>query len=114
MGMRPAVEISYLPKDQQQMLADAIEYTDATPSHDQARRLRSISKEGNLKSYIIEEVLEEEKPNQKAHISIRYEDAKRYIPDDVPVRKAGEYIMKALQYYHQHHEKKRDEPDLGI
>ena len=97
MGMRPAVELSYLPKDEQQMLAAAIEYTDATPSHDQARRLRSFSKDGNLRPYMIEEVMEEEKPNQREKISLRYADARKFIPEEVPYNRIQEYIMKVLE-----------------
>ena len=97
MGMRPAVELSYLPKDEQKMLAEAIEYTDATPSHDQARRLRASSKEGTLRPYMIEEVMEEAKPNQREKISLRYADARKFIPEEVPYNRIQEYIMKVLE-----------------
>ena len=97
MGMRPAVELSYLPKEEQKMLAEAIEYTDATPSHDQARRLRASSREGNLRPYMIEEVMEEEKPNQREKISLRYADARKFIPEEVPYNRIQEYIMKVLE-----------------
>ncbi len=97
MGMRPAVELSYLPKEEQKMLAEAIEYTDATPSHDQARRLRASSKEGTLRPYMIEEVMEEAKPNQREKISLRYADARKFIPEEVPFNRIQEYIMKVLE-----------------
>ena len=53
--------------------------------------------------------MSQEKPNQKAHISIRLDDAKRYIPDDVPYNKTGEFVMKALAYYSRHLERERDD-----
>ena len=97
MGLRPAVELSYLTKDEQQMLSQAIEYTEATPSHDQARRLRAFSKDGNLGPNVIVDVMEEEKPNQREKISLRYSDARRFIPEEVPYNKTKEYIMKVLE-----------------
>ena len=97
MGLRPAVEISYLTKDEQRMLSRAIEYTDATPSHDQAKRLRAFSKDGHLGPNVITDVMEEEKPNQREKISIKYVDARRFIPKEVPYNKTKEYIMKVLE-----------------
>lgn len=101
-AMRPAVELSYLRKEEQSMLADAMDYFCASPSHSQAIRLRSLSKNKALVPDAIVEIISEEKPNQKDHISIRFEDARKYIPDDVPYSKTREFIMKALQYYHQY------------
>ena len=79
------------------MLSQAIEYTEATPSHDQARRLRAFSKDGNLGPNVIVDVMEEEKPNQREKISLRYSDARRFIPEEVPYNKTKEYIMKVLE-----------------
>ena len=110
MGLRPAVEISYLTKDEQEMLSQAIEYTEATPSHDQARRLRAFSKDGNLGPNVIEDVMEEEKPNQREKISLRYSDARKYIPQEVPYNKTKEYIMKVLED-HYRRMKQRSERD---
>ena len=89
MSMRPAVEISYLTKKEQQMLAEAIEYADCTPSHSQAIRMRAFSKDGLLGAHVIENILDEEKPNQVERIRIKYKDAKKYIPNSVPYHKAG-------------------------
>ena len=97
MGLRPAVELSYLTKEEQGMLATAIEYTEATPSHDQARRLRAFSKDGNLGPNVIIDVMEEEKPNQREKISLRYAEARRFIPEEVPYSRVKEYIMKVLE-----------------
>ena len=51
----------------------------------------------------------EEKPNQKERVSIRYEEARRFIPSCVPFNKTGEYILKALEYYQRHRERNRDD-----
>ena len=110
-AMRPAVELSYLTKKEQQMLVDAIEYADCTPSHAQAIRMRAFSKDGVLGQHVIDNILKEEKPNQVERISLRYNDAKRYIPSNVPYNKTGEYILKALEFYQKHLERQRDNRD---
>ena len=110
-AMRPAVEISYLAKKEQQYLVDAIEYADCTPSHAQAIRMRSFSRDGLLGQHVIDNILNEEKPNQVERISLRYNDARRYIPANVPYNKTGEYILKALEFYQKHLERQRDNRD---
>lgn len=110
-AMRPAVEISYLTKKEQQYLVDAIEYADCTPSHAQAIRMRVFSKDGLLGQHVIDNILNEEKPNQVERISLRYNDARRYIPANVPYNKTGEYILKALEFYQKHLERQRDNRD---
>ena len=107
-AMRPAVEISYLTKKEQRYLVDAIEYADCTPSHAQAIRMRAFSRDGLLGQHVIDNILNEEKPNQVERISLRYNDARRYIPANVPYNKTGEYILKALEFYQKHLERQRD------
>ena len=108
-AMRPAVELSYLNEIEQQDLLSAMEIADATPSHVQAIKMRRFSEEGKLTPEVIESIMCEEKPNQKEKVSIRYEDAKRYIPSTVPYRETGAYILKALEFYHRHLERMRDD-----
>ena len=108
-AMRPAVELSYLNDIEQQDLIPAMELADATPSHAQAIKMRKFSQEGKLTPEVIESIMFEEKPNQKERISIRYEDARRYIPSSVPYDKTGDFILKALEYYHRHLERQRDD-----
>ena len=102
MAMRPAVEISYLTKKEQEWLLTSIEFTECTPSHAQAIRMRAHSKDGTLGRHVIENIMEEEKPNQVDKISLRYDDARKYIPSHIPYNKTREYIMQALAYYQQH------------
>ena len=108
-ALRPAVELSYLNDWEQQDLLAAIAFSDATPSHAQAIKLRRFSNENKLTAEVIESIMCEEKPNQKEKINIRYEDARRYIPSSVPYDKTGEFILKALEYYHRHLERQRDD-----
>lgn len=106
-ALRPAVELSYLGKLEQQDLAAAIGLSLATPSHAQAIKLRSFSKEGKLFPAVIESIMCEEKPNQKEKINIKYAEARKYIPSSVPYEQTGAYILKALEYYHRHLERQR-------
>ena len=113
-GLRPAVELSYLTKDEQQMLVDAMDLTESTPSHAQAIRLRAFSQDGVLGPHIIENVMNEEKPNQKEKISINYQEARMFIPKEVPYHETKNYIMKALEFYRDHNlERNRSEKDRG-
>ncbi len=106
-ALRPAVELSYLGKLEQQDLAAAIGLSLATPSHAQAIKLRTFSKEGKLSPAVIDSIMCEEKPNQKEKINIKYAEARKYIPSSVPYEQTGAYILKALEYYHRHLERQR-------
>lgn len=108
-ALRPAVELSYLSPEEQQCLTEQITYRDATPSHVQAIKMREFSKNGKLGPDVIESIMCEDKPNQREKINIRYDQARKYIPANVPYEKTGEYIMKALEYYHRHLERQRDD-----
>ena len=108
-ALRPAVELSYLGKLEQQDLAAAIGLSLATPSHAQAIKLRTFSKEGKLSPAVIESIMCEEKPNQKEKINIKYAEARKYIPSSVPYEQTGAYILKALEYYHRHLDRQRDD-----
>lgn len=108
-AMRPAVELSYLNEIEQQDLLPAMEIADATPSHAQAIKMRKFSQEGKLTPEVIESIMCEEKPNQKEKVSIKYEECRRYIPSSVPYNETGAYILKALEYYHRHLERMRDD-----
>lgn len=104
-GLRPAVELSYLRPEEQEKLAELMELTGRTPSHAQAIRLRAFSRDCVLGPHIMEAILGEEKPNQKEQIRLRYEDARPYIPKDVPPEQAGAYILKALEHYKRYRER---------
>ena len=110
-GLRPAVELSYLTPKEQDMLVEAMEFADCTPSHAQAIRLRAFSRDGVLGPHIMENVMNEEKPNQKERITLRYDDARRYIPSYVPYNKTGEFIIKALEFYYDHLERQKGNRD---
>ncbi len=107
-AMRPAVELSYLNKTEQMNLLSAIGEADATPSHAQAIKMRQFSQEEKLIPEVIESIMCEAKPNQKPKISFQYDEIKRYIPSGLSVEKTNEYVVKALEYYHRHLQRQRD------
>lgn len=65
MGLRPAVELSYLSKDDQELVYEEITYEDLTPSHVQAKKIRELGEKGELDSDVLESIFLEPKPNQK-------------------------------------------------
>ena len=110
-AFRPAVELSYLQKEEQSALLEQISYVDATPSLAQAIKLKRFSQDGKLNNEVIESIMSEEKPNQREKINIKYAEARRFIPASVPYEKTGDYIMKALEYYHRYQERQKSRND---
>ena len=97
-GMRPAVELSYLAQKQKDIYA-IIDREQLTPTHAQTIRMRKLFAEGKLTTEAIEEILLEEKPNQIEHISIRVDKIKAYLPKDLPKTRREEYIIEAVRFY---------------
>ena len=101
-AMRPAVEISYLPKQLQEELQDAIEQEACSPTHSQTIRMRKMLNENLLNKEAIIAIMREEKPNQREKIAIDDIKLKRYLPRNLPISKREEYIIRALKYYRKH------------
>lgn len=107
-AFNPAVEISYLSKDEQRILLDAMELNDCTPSHAQSIRLKKLSQEGSLDSQIIYGVMSEEKPNQKEQIKFKREDFKKYFPPNYSDEQMRKDILKGLELLRKQRERNRD------
>lgn len=105
----PAVEISYLPENEQKMLAEEIEYTDATPSLSQAQRLRKFSEQGRLSIDTIFAVLSEEKPNQKEQVKFKTEDIRKYFPKSYTSLDMQKTIITLLEKWQRQRERNRGE-----
>ena len=97
--LRPAVEISYLTRDEQVDLLDAIDCLQATPSHAQAIRMKELSQKGELTADEINNILEEEKPNQKEQIRFKYDKVKSYLPKGYSIEQMQNVIEKLLENY---------------
>ena len=98
-ALRPAVELSYLSKEEQDALVETISYEDATPSLAQAIKMRKFSQEGKLNEDVILSIMCEEKPNQREKISFQAERIRRYLPSNISPKQTEEYVLKALEYY---------------
>lgn len=99
MKLRPAVEISYLKPAEQEYLFETIEYTDAFPSHPQARQLKKLSLENNLSEDEIDRIMSLEKPNQKEQIKFNVDKVRNYFPKHYTTKQMEEVIEKLLQKY---------------
>ena len=93
----PAVELSYLTREQQAYLLDSIEQEDATPSLSQAIRKKKISQQGKLTPEVIYAVLTEEKPNQKEQVRIKTESLRKYFPSSYTTEQMERAILKMLE-----------------
>ena len=107
-GLRPAVELSYLQEDEMRDLVDFIDDEDIFPSHAQTIRMRALSKDGKLDTETIREIMLEEKPNQKPRIKIPMERIERYFPTGTSQQQMEDIIVKALAMYHQRQRSNRD------
>jgi len=103
--MRPAVEVSYLPHEQQEMLLDVIGSEDRTPSHAQAAKMRKLSDDGHLNYEAIVSIMQEgNKPAQVQHFKLPREKIHRFFPSDTPAQTIEETIIKALELWHKNHQ----------
>lgn len=104
----PAVELSYLSQEEQEMLFTEISVTLATLSLSQACRLKKLSGEGKLNEETIAAIIAEEKPNQRENVSIPMSSIGKYLPDAEPKR-VQEFIIKACAFYKKHIQRIREE-----
>ena len=96
MAMGPAVELSYLPQDDQELLLDVMTAADCTPSLSQAIRLRKLSEAGQFDPDRLDEIIDEEKPNQREKVTFRLEDLVPYFPES-SVEEIRDIIMKLIE-----------------
>lgn len=98
-AFRPAVELSYLSKEEQASLLMTMESEDCTPSLAQAIKIKKFSQEGRLNDDVILSILSEEKPNQREVYRLPKERIDKYFPKGTPSEKIEEIICKALELY---------------
>jgi ParB/RepB/Spo0J family partition protein len=107
-ALRPAVQISYMKKQDQKELLDAIESFDATPSEKQAKLLRDLSENGILDRDKIDEIMAEEKPNQVVQYKIKYERFRKYLPKNVETEQEVEDFLLICIKEHYNRVKQRE------
>ena len=106
-AFRPAVELSYLSKEQQQSLYDTMECEDCTPSLAQAIKIKEFSRDGKLTVEVILSIMQEEKPNQREQFKMPKERISKYFAPGTPAQKIEDTIIKALELYRRR-ERQRD------
>jgi len=98
-AFNPAVELSYLPKEQQVTLLSAMEAEQSTPSLSQAQKFKSMSADGSLTEDSMMELMREQKSNQKELVKIPYDKVKSIIKRDLSPKELEEFIIKAVADY---------------
>ena len=98
-ALRPAVELSYLSQDQQEMLLDTMQLQDCTPSHAQAIKMRKFAEKGRLNEDVILSIMSEEKGNQKEQFRIPRERISKYFSPGASAKQIEDTIIKALELY---------------
>lgn len=110
-ALSPAVELSYLSKEQQKILLDAMSLSDCTPSHAQSIRMKKAAQQNTLSSNSIYEIMSEEKSNQTERISFKVQDLKGFFPKNFTQKQMTDTILKLLYEYNRKLERRRNSHD---
>ena len=110
-ALSPAVELSYLSKEQQKILLDAMSLNDCTPSHAQSIRMKKQAQQNTLSSDGIYEIMSEEKGNQTERISFKVQDLKGFFPKNFTQKQMTDTILKLLYEYNRKLERRRNSRD---
>ena len=107
-ALTPAVELSYLTKQEQRDLLETMESEDCTPSLSQAIQMKRLSQTGELDIDRIFDLLREPKANQIDKISFRTEDLRKFFPKDYTAAQMTRDILKGLELMKQRRDRSRD------
>lgn len=99
-ALNPAVELSYLLKENQEYVVNMINDLELTPSHAQTIRMKELSKEGRLDENVIYSIMSEEKPNQKEKLTLKMDEINRYFPKEYIPKQKSDIIIKLLEGWH--------------
>ena len=108
-ALTPAVELSYLTRQEQKDLLETMESEDCTPSLSQAIQLKKLSQTGELDMDKIFDILREPKANQQNKISFRVEDLRKFFPKSYTAARIQETILKLLSDYQKKRQRSREE-----
>ena len=96
-AFNPAVELSYLTEEEQELLLQSIEDNEATPSLSQAQRMKSLSRDKHLSADTIYAIMTEEKANQKDKLTFKMEEIDKYFPKEYTPRQKQELVITLLK-----------------
>ncbi|MBQ8681554.1 MAG: ParB/RepB/Spo0J family partition protein [Bacilli bacterium] len=98
-AFRPAVELSYLSREEQESLLDCIEYNECTPSLSQAIELKKLSLSNKLDVDKIDEIMLKDKPNQITKIKFDERKIRNVLPKNIEEKKIEDFVVKSIEFY---------------
>ena len=104
----PAVELSYLPSEEQNEVYGFYDNEEVTPSYSQTVRMKKLYTEGQLSSDKIAEIMAEAKANQKDYLKIPTENISKYFKSRFTEKQKQEFVIKAVEHYHRYLMRQRD------
>ena len=107
-ALNPAVELSFLNKEQQQDVYKFIQELDATPSYAQTMRMKELAKSNRLDENVIYTIMTEEKANQKDKLSFKMDQVDKYFPKSYTPRQKQETILRLLDQWAKHRSERKE------
>ena len=101
LAFNPAVEVSYLKRDEQRMLLEAMDAEQTTPSLSQAQRLKKFSQEGRLTEEAMSAIMSEEKKSDMDKVTLRSDTLRRYFPKSYTPKQMEQTIIRLLDVWKQ-------------
>lgn len=108
LAFNPAVEVSYLKRDEQRMLLEAMDAEQTTPSLSQAQRLKKFSQEGRLTEEAMSAIMSEEKKNDMDKVTLRSDTLRKYFPKSYTPKQMEQTIIKLLDVWQKQRQKNQE------
>lgn len=108
LAFNPAVEVSYLKRDEQRMLLEAMDAEQTTPSLSQAQRLKKFSQEGRLTKEAMSAIMSEEKKSDMDKVTLRSDTLRRYFPKSYTPKQMEQTIIKLLDVWQKQRQKNQE------
>ena len=108
LAFNPAVEVSYLKRDEQRMLLEAMDAEQTTPSLSQAQRLKKFSQEGRLTEEVMSAIMSEEKKSDMDKVTLRSDTLRRYFPKSYTPKQMEQTIIKLLDVWQKQRQKSQE------
>ena len=108
LAFNPAVEVSYLKRDEQRMLLEAMDAEQTTPSLSQAQRLKKFSQEGRLTEQAMSAIMSEEKKSDMDKVTLRSDTLRRYFPKSYTPKQMEQTIIKLLDVWQKQRQKNQE------
>ena len=107
-ALNPAYELSFLKKEEQEQLLDAMDSEQATPSLSQAQRLKKFSQEGHLTPDVMCAIMSEEKKSEWDRVTLTSETLRKYFPKSYTPKKMQETIVKLLEAWQRQRQREQE------